>query len=95
MKTLVIAVLFYSTFSIAQDKILVRIEMRDRLILISDTSHGKLYTLKTRTGEILADRLDEKTLLNERPEEYAFIKSALARNQYLLLDASLGSSLRN
>ena len=72
-----------------EDMLIGYLEKHGQVIAIYAGDEGPLYTIKTKDGEVIAEKIDEKQLQAKHPDLYRDLKSAVAGN-----DASLNKSAR-
>ena len=78
-----------SSVSTNEEMLIGYLEKNGQIIAIYAGDEGPLYTIKTRKGEVVAERIDEKQFQAKHPGLYRDLKSAVAGN-----DASLNESAR-
>jgi hypothetical protein len=69
--------------------IIGHLESKNRRITIAAGPHGPLYTIKTKEGQVLATRIDEKSLQAKYPDIYAEMKTGVAGNDATLHDREI------
>lgn len=76
---LILAVnLIFSTATRAEEPTITRLEMRDRVVLITSDSEQLKYSILSPDGTILDAELSEAQLADKHPELYDRVRPAIA-----------------
>ena len=78
-----------SSVSTNEEMLIGYLEKNGQIIAVYAGDEGPLYTIKTKDGTIVAEKIDEKQLQAKHPDLYRDLQSAVAGN-----DASLNESAR-
>ncbi len=75
---LTVSLLAHASFADEEALSIVRLAFRDHIVTISSSSQGLLYSVRTRSGELLAENLTDQELLAAHPQLYSRIRSGYA-----------------
>ena len=83
LAALALAVLLFTHASVADDETpaIVHLEFRDHLVTIRSSPQGPLYSVRTRSGEMLDENLSEEQLLAAHPKLSMRIRSGHAGDE--------------
>ena len=75
---LILSVNLVSTATRAEEPTITRLEMRDRVVLVTSDSEGLKYSILAPDGTVLDAKLSEAQLADKHPDLYDRVRPAIA-----------------
>lgn len=77
----------YGADQSANEPVIGHLEKGGQVITIYAGEKGPLYTIKTKTGEVIAEKIDDTQLQARLPNLYRDLKNAVAGNDASLIES--------